>query len=72
LLSTSEETERVVVKLGDFGLSTFVNDEKAPSTYAGTKQYLAPVNLQNLVSLYMTNFSVAGNHSFKARSHSLD
>lgn len=42
MLSTAEETADVVVQLGDFGLSTFVDDDKAPSTYAGTKEYLAP------------------------------
>ncbi|PVH97476.1 kinase-like protein [Periconia macrospinosa] len=42
MLSTREETDEVVVKLGDFGLSTFVEDGRAPSTYAGTKEYLAP------------------------------
>lgn len=44
MLSTNEETADVVVRLGDFGLSTFVDDGKAPSTYAGTKEYLAPVS----------------------------
>jgi serine/threonine protein kinase len=42
LLSTDKETEDVVVKLGDFGLSAFLDEDKAPSTYAGTKEYLAP------------------------------
>ncbi len=45
LLSTKDEIGDVIVKLGDFGLSTFVEDEKAPSTYAGTKEYMAPVIL---------------------------
>lgn len=44
MLSTREETDEVVVKLADFGLSTFLEDEQAPSTYAGTKEYLAPVS----------------------------
>jgi serine/threonine protein kinase len=44
MLSTREETDEVIVKLGDFGLSTFLEDEQAPSTYAGTKEYLAPVS----------------------------
>ena len=44
MLSTRDETDEVVVKLGDFGLSTFLEDDQAPSTYAGTKEYLAPVS----------------------------
>lgn len=44
MLSTRQETDEVVVKLGDFGLSTFLEDDQAPSTYAGTKEYLAPVS----------------------------
>jgi len=44
MLSTRDETDEVIVKLGDFGLSTFLEDEQAPSTYAGTKEYLAPVS----------------------------
>jgi serine/threonine protein kinase len=44
MLSTREETDEVIVKLGDFGLSTFLEDEQALSTYAGTKEYLAPVS----------------------------
>lgn len=44
MLSTREETDEVIVKLGDFGLSTFLEDNHAPSSYAGTKEYLAPVS----------------------------
>jgi serine/threonine protein kinase len=47
MLSTSRETSDVIVKLGDFGLSTFVEEGKAPSTYAGTKEYLAPVSVSS-------------------------
>ncbi len=50
LLSIRDETEDVIVKLKDFELSIFVEDEKAPSTYVGTKQYMAPVIL--LPNLY--------------------
>jgi serine/threonine protein kinase len=51
MLSTRDETEDVVVKIGDFGLSTFLEDERAPSTYAGTKEYLAPVSSRRLIEL---------------------
>lgn len=44
LLSSGSETEQVVAKLADFGLSTVVNEGRDPSTYAGTKKYLAPVS----------------------------
>ena len=60
LLSTREETDDVVVKLGDFGLSTFVDHEKAPSTYAGTKEYLAPVCISPQLSV-ITADTIVGN-----------
>lgn len=51
--------EDVVVKLGDFGLSTFVEDERAPSTYAGTKEYMAPVNsLYFQISIVVADTSI--------------
>jgi len=43
LLSSSNEAEQVIAKLADFGLSTVVQEGRDPSTYTGTKRYLAPV-----------------------------
>lgn len=45
LLSTKDETEQVIAKLADFGLSKVVDEGRAPSTYVGTRRYLAPVSL---------------------------
>ncbi|ERF73243.1 hypothetical protein EPUS_08794 [Endocarpon pusillum Z07020] len=44
ILVTKIEAEEVMVKLGDFGLATFVNPERAPSTYARTLRYQPPTD----------------------------
>ena len=62
--------EDVVVKLGDFGLSTFVDDEKAPSTYVGTIVDIATVSFSikiffpqlSIVSQEITGYRQVVNH----------
>ena len=40
----SNDSDLIVVKLGDFGLSRIVDGETVPASYAGTQQYQPPVS----------------------------
>jgi serine/threonine protein kinase len=44
VLISSLEGNNIVVKLGDFGLGTFMDPERAPTSYAGTSLYKPPVS----------------------------
>jgi serine/threonine protein kinase len=43
VLVSRNTDNRILVKLGDFGLSKIVDTDNAPASYAGTPQYQPPV-----------------------------
>jgi len=51
VLISSNTRGTVFVKLGDFGLSTIMDSDSAPSTYAGTPQYMPLVGSDVLYEL---------------------
>ena len=48
----NEDVDRAVPKLGDFGTAFRLDNDKDPSTYAGTRAYWAPVRLLLIQMLY--------------------
>lgn len=55
---------KVMAKLADFGLSTTLTPENAPSTYVGTRALMAPVKFLSVYTVISHSCNIIGGHQF--------